>query len=77
MVGARLTYVDLSMFQLIAGLTYAFPRAMANSTRQYRRLLALHGRVGERPRIAAYLASPRRLAFNNQGIFRHYPELDA
>jgi len=77
LVGAKLTYVDLSMFQIIAGLSYAFPRAMAESTRKYRRLFALHARVQERPRIAAYLASPRRIAFNQEGIFRHYPELDA
>jgi glutathione S-transferase len=75
-VGARLTYVDLSLFQIVAGLTYAFPRAMRNGRRRYRRLYSLHDRIAERPRIAAYLASPRRIAFNNDGIFRHYPELD-
>ena len=77
LVGARLTYADLSMFQIMAGLNYAFPRAMARAARKYRRLFALHGRVQERPRIAAYLASPRRIPFNDEGIFRHYPELDA
>jgi glutathione S-transferase len=76
LVGARLTYGDLSLFQLIAGLSYAFPRTMAKSARKYRRLLALQERVAERPRIAAYLASPRRVAFNNEGIFRHYRELE-
>ena len=76
-LGARATYVDLSLFQIVAGLCYAFPRAMAKAARKYRRLFALHETVGERPRIAAYLASPRRLPFNNEGIFRHYPELDA
>jgi glutathione S-transferase len=77
LVGAKLTYVDLSMFQIIAGLSYAFPCAMAKSSRKYRRLFALHARVQERQQIAAYLASPRRIAFNQEGIFRHYPELDA
>jgi glutathione S-transferase len=77
MLGAQLTYVDLSIFQLIAGLNYAFPHAMANASRKYPRLLALHSRIQDRPRIAAYLASPRRIPFNNEGIFRHYPELDA
>jgi glutathione S-transferase len=75
-VGARLTYVDLSLFQMVAGLNYAFPRAMRNGRRRYRRLYALHARIAERPRIGAYLASPRRIPFNNDGIFRHYPELD-
>ena len=77
LLGARLTYADLSLFQVIAGLSYAFPKASAKLARRYRRLFALHERVQARPRIAAYLASPRRIAFNNEGIFRHYPELDA
>lgn len=77
MLGAQLTYVDLSMFQVVAGLTYAFPYATRRAARKHPRLFALHTRVQERPRIAAYLASPRRIPFNNEGIFRHYPELDA
>jgi glutathione S-transferase len=77
LVGASLSYVDLSLFQLIAGLSYAFPRAMKQAARRHRGLFALHARVQERPRIASYLASPRRIAFNQEGIFRHYPELDA
>jgi glutathione S-transferase len=76
-LGARLTYVDLSLFQIVAGLSYAFPRAMARSARRHPRLFALHERVQRRPRIAAYLASPRRIAFNDEGIFRHYLELDS
>jgi glutathione S-transferase len=76
LVGKSLTYVDLSMFQVIAGLNYAFPRAMEGMSRQHPRLTALHQRVEERPRVAAYLASSRRIPFNERGIFRHYPELD-
>ncbi|MBA5606963.1 glutathione S-transferase [Duganella sp. FT3S] len=75
-VGARLSYVDLSLFQLVAGLRYAFPNAMARQQAGWPRLLALHGSVAQRPRIAAYLQSARRLPFNEEGIFRHYPELD-
>jgi glutathione S-transferase len=77
LAGAKLTYADLSMYQIIGGLSYAFPRAMARAARTYRRLYTLHARVQERPRIAAYLASPRRIPFNQEGIFRHYAELDA
>jgi glutathione S-transferase len=77
MVGAKLTYVDLSIFQVIAGLKYAFPNATRKAARKYPGLFALHSRIEERPRIAAYLASPRRIPFNKDGIFRHYPELDA
>jgi glutathione S-transferase len=76
LVGNMLTYVDLSMFQVMTGLRYAFPRAMARSKRAHPLLDALTGRVAALPRISAYLASKRRLPFNQQGIFRHYPELD-
>ncbi|HTQ76261.1 MAG TPA: glutathione S-transferase [Burkholderiales bacterium] len=76
-LGRKLSYVDLSLFQMIAGLRYAFPRAMERLAPRHPRILALHDRVASRPRIAAYLASKRRIAFNQHGIFRHYPELDA
>ena len=77
LVGARVTYADLSAFQLVAGLQYAFPKAMARLGKKRTRLVRLHARVAERPRIASYLASCRRIPFNEQGIFRHYPELDS
>jgi glutathione S-transferase len=76
LAGARLTYADLSMFQMLAGLSYAFPQAMTNTPRRYKRLVELSRSVQDRPRIAEYLASERRIPFNEQGIFRHYPELD-
>ncbi len=76
MVGTRLTYVDLSMAQVIAGLRYAFPNASARALRSRPRLRALHLAAFNRPRIRRYLASSRRLAFNNDDLFRHYPELD-
>ena len=70
------TYADLSMFHVLAGLRYAFPRAMAAKQRTLPELAALEERVAARPRVASYLASPRRLAFSSSGIFRAYPELD-
>ena len=76
MVGDALSYVDLSMFQIIAGLRYAFPRTMKKLEPDYARLIALHDRVVSRPRIKAYLASARRVPFSKEGIFRHYTELD-
>ncbi|HYB50361.1 MAG TPA: glutathione S-transferase [Burkholderiaceae bacterium] len=76
MVGKRISYVDLSMAQVIAGLHYAFPVASRKALRTRPRLRALHDLVFARPRIRRYLASNRRLAFNNDDIFRHYPELD-
>ncbi|MGY0556648.1 MULTISPECIES: glutathione S-transferase [unclassified Lysobacter] len=76
LVGARLSYVDLSLFQLVAGLRYAFPKAMKRLQGDLPKVLALADSVAERPNIAAYLASARRLPFNENGIFRHYPELD-
>lgn len=69
------TYLELSLFQMVEGLRYAFPRTMKKM--RYPNLQALHDKVAGRPRLAAYLSSERRIAFNRQGIFRHYPELDA
>ena len=77
LASARPSYADLSLFQVTAGMRYAFPRAMARLERRHKRIIALHDRVAARPRIAAYLASPRRIPFNEQGIFRRYPELDS
>lgn len=76
-VRKELSYVDLSMFQVLAGLKYAFPRALAHLGPSIPHLMALHDRVAARPRITAYLSSPRRIPFNQQGIYRHYPELDS
>ncbi|MBV9201105.1 MAG: glutathione S-transferase family protein, partial [Alphaproteobacteria bacterium] len=76
LIGAELTYPDLSLFQVVAGLRYAFPRAMARFEPKYPRVVELHRRVAARPRIAAYLVSNRRIPFNEHGIFRNYPELD-
>jgi len=75
-LGGRATYVDLSLFQIVEGLRYAFPRAMKRHERKLKRLAMLRDRVAARPRLAAYLASERRIPFNEMGIFRHYPELD-
>src|SRR5436190_21411978 len=76
LVGKRITYADLSLAQVIAGLRYAFPKATRPALRSRPRLRTLHDTVFERPRIRRYLASERRLAFNDDDIFRHYPELD-
>jgi glutathione S-transferase len=65
------------MFQIVAGLRYAFPNTMKKLERKLPNVVALHDRVAARPRIAGYLASPRRIPFNEQGIFRHYAELDS
>ena len=77
LVGARLTYADLSLFQTVEGLRYAFPRTMAKIEADYPLVVALHARVAQRPRIKAYVASERRIPFNQHGIFRHYKELDS
>jgi glutathione S-transferase len=76
LTGARVSYADLSLFQLVEGLRYAFPRAMARIEKKAPRIVALRDRIAARPRIGAYLASNRRIAFNENGIFRHYAELD-
>jgi glutathione S-transferase len=76
LTGRRITYVDLSLFQIVAGLRYAFPKRMTAFEREIPGLVGLHDRVAARPNIKAYLASERRIAFNEDGIFRHYKELD-
>jgi glutathione S-transferase len=76
LIGKAVSYADLSLFQMIEGLRYAFPRAMARQERKHRRVIALHDLIRARPRLAAYLGSERRLPFNQEGIFRHYRELD-
>ena len=77
LVGDRLTYADLSLFQATEGLAYAFPQRMGNLLPRYPKIGALHGMVAARPNVAAYLESERRLPFSESGVFRHYPELDA
>ena len=77
LVGGRLSYADLSLFQLVEGLRYAFPKAAHRALKKAPLVVALHDRVAQHRRVAAYLASDRRIAFNEDGIFRAYPELDA
>lgn len=74
--GDSLTYADLSLFLVVEGLRYAFPKAMKRLAPEYPLVNALAGLVAARPRIRAYLGSARHQAFNEDGIFRHYPELD-
>ncbi|MGR4864855.1 glutathione S-transferase [Caulobacter sp. LARHSG274] len=76
LTGTALTYADLSLFQTVEGLRYAFPHAMKRLEPKLERVIQVRDRVAERPNIRAYLASDRRLAFNTEGIFRRYPELD-
>jgi len=76
LVGGALTYADLGLFQVVEGLRYAFPKAMKAREKTWPRVIALRDQVVELPNIAGYLASDRRIAFNTDGIFRHYPELD-
>lgn len=76
LAGASLTYADLSLFHTVAGLRYAFPNAMSGQLPSYPKVMALHDAVSGEDRLAAYFASDRRIAFNRDDIFRHYPELD-
>ena len=76
LLGRKVSYADLSLFQLVDGLRYSFPKAMKRIERKVPGVVAVHDKAAARPRIKAYLASKRRLPFNEWGIFRHYPELD-
>jgi len=76
LVGGKLSYADVSLFQLVEGLRYAFPKAAAKVLAKTPGVVNLHDRVAALPKVAAYLRSERRIPFNEQGIFRRYPELD-
>jgi glutathione S-transferase len=76
LAGRKLTYIDLSLFQIVEGLRYAFPDRMKAYERRVPRLIDLHDRVAQRPNIKTYLSSDRRIPFNEDGLFRHYGELD-
>jgi glutathione S-transferase len=76
LLGRRISYADLSLFQLVEGMRYAFPKGMKRIERKIPKVVDVRDRVAERPGIAAYLNAPRRIAFNEDGIFRRYPELD-
>jgi len=77
LIGDALSYPDLSLFQIVEGLRFAFPKAFAKLEGNYPQMTALHDAVAARPNTAAYLASERRIPFNTMGVFRHYPELDS
>jgi glutathione S-transferase len=77
LLGRRISYPDLSLFQLVEGLRYAFPNAAKKFEKKLPRVIEVHDRVAGRDGIKAYCASERRIPFNQDGIFRHYPELDA
>jgi glutathione S-transferase len=76
LLGRNVSYVDLSLFQIVEGLRYAFPKRMKRMEKNVPRVIALHDRVAKRPRIAAYLASERRIPFSQWGIYRYFKELD-
>ena len=76
LVGTKMTYGDLSMFQIVEGLTYAFPKAMKRIAKKIPNLMKLHERVATDKKLSEYFLSARRIAFNEDGIFRHYPDLD-
>ena len=76
LVGGAISYADLSLFQLVEGLRFAFPNAAGQALAKLPRVTALHAAVARRPRLKSYLDSVRRVPFSETGIFRHYPELD-
>jgi glutathione S-transferase len=76
LLGRKLNYVDLSLFQIVEGMRYAFPKRMKRMEKKIPRVVALHDRVAQRPHVAAYLASERRIPFSQWGIYRYFKELD-
>lgn len=76
LVGAKLSYADLSLFQCVEGMYYALPKAMKRAMKKAPLVAAVHAGVSRHRRAAAYLTSERRIPFNEEGIFRRYLELD-
>lgn len=76
-LGEAWCHVDTSLFQIVEGLRYAFPERMKAVEGDYPHLITCRDAVADLDGIACYLASDRRIAFNEDGIFRQYPELDA
>jgi glutathione S-transferase len=76
LVGSRISYADLSLFQLVEGCLYAFPNATSAALDDAPKVARLHDEVARHKRLAIYLRSERRIAFNEDGVFRRYPELD-
>ncbi|RMB54666.1 glutathione S-transferase [Sphingomonas sp. PP-CE-3A-406] len=77
LIDHKWSYADTSLFQVIEGLRYMFPQRMKTLEPDYPNLIRIHDQVAALPGIKAYLKSDRRVAFNTDGIFRAYPELDA
>jgi len=75
LAGKDMSYADLSLFHVVEGLNFAFPRRMATVARDTPKVIKLRDAVAALPQIADYIASGRRQPFSN-GLFRHYPELD-
>jgi len=76
LVGEATSHVDAIAWHVLEGLHYAFPKAMASYAGRWPKLEALRACVPQHPSLGAYIASDDRMAFNEQGIFRRYPELD-
>ncbi len=76
LVGDALSYGDTSIYHLVEGMNYAWPKRWASVAGNYPGMCQIRNRVAARPNIQSYLASERRIPFNTNGVFRHYPELD-
>ncbi|WFD46162.1 glutathione transferase [Malassezia furfur] len=74
MLGTTTSIADLVLFQVLEGLHFAFPRTMQQMTSSTPELGRFRSELASE--LDAYLHSTRRRAFSD-GLFRHYPELDA
>ncbi|TKY90649.1 hypothetical protein EX895_000647 [Sporisorium graminicola] len=73
--GSKTTVADLTAFQVVDGLLFAFPNCMQNLKQagKFDQVFRLHDQIKDE--LKEYLQSERRLPYSN-GVFRHYPELD-
>jgi glutathione S-transferase len=76
LVGEKLTFADTTVWHVLDGLQFAFPKEVEARKADYPLLFeTFFPSVKEQEHLRAYLASERRLPYS-QGVFRHYAELD-
>lgn len=76
LVGNRLTFADLVVWQVLDGCLFAFPKEMEARKKEFQGLFGtFYESVRGKGGLEEYLKSERRLPYS-EGIFRHYPELD-
>lgn len=76
LVGSKLSFADTTLWHVLSGLLFAFPKEMEARKAEFELLFGtFYNSVKEASGVKEYLASGKRKPFS-MGVFRHYPELD-